>query len=123
MSPKEQNVTSGREAIAWARSSTSSGVTHTGQPGPCTSSMAGGSTSSIPYLTIVCVWPPHTSMIVHGRVTRASIARTSFATVAPSRYSSRNFIEFPELLHAGQEIEHAPGFIVVDARQGHSNMY
>lgn len=34
MSPKEQKITSGREAISSALSITSSGVTHTGQPGP-----------------------------------------------------------------------------------------
>ena len=37
MSPKEQKITSGRAAIAIALSISSSGVTHTGQPGPCTS--------------------------------------------------------------------------------------
>ncbi|MDH6574679.1 hypothetical protein P3T29_000294 [Kitasatospora sp. MAP5-34] len=34
MSPKEQKITSGREAISSALSITSSGVTQTGQPGP-----------------------------------------------------------------------------------------
>ncbi len=46
----------------------SSGVTHTGQPGPCTSVISGGSRSCKPNLTMVCVCPPQTSMIVHGRV-------------------------------------------------------
>jgi hypothetical protein len=66
MSPNEQNVTSGREAMAWARSIVSRAVTHTGQPGPCTSSSPAGKTRSMPYLTMVCVWPPHTSMMVQG---------------------------------------------------------
>jgi len=34
MSPNEQKMTSGRAAMARALSMTSSGVTHTGQPGP-----------------------------------------------------------------------------------------
>ena len=33
MSPKEQKITSGREAMAWARSIISSDVTHTGTTG------------------------------------------------------------------------------------------
>ena len=43
MSPKEQKITSGRDAISSALSINSSGVTQTGQPGPCTSSISGGS--------------------------------------------------------------------------------
>jgi hypothetical protein len=34
MSPNEQKITSGRRAIASPRSIISTGVTHTGQPGP-----------------------------------------------------------------------------------------
>ncbi len=37
MSPKQQKMTSGRGAMCTALSISSSGVTHTGQPGPCTS--------------------------------------------------------------------------------------
>jgi hypothetical protein len=48
MSPNEQKTTSGRAAIACARSIISSEVTQTGQPGPWTSSIAGGSIASIP---------------------------------------------------------------------------
>ena len=40
MSPKEQKMTSGRAAIASALSMISSGVTHTGQPGPWISSIS-----------------------------------------------------------------------------------
>src|SRR5262252_11159573 len=123
MSPNEQNVTPGRDAIACARSSVSSAVTQTGQPGPCTSSMAWGSTSSMPYLTIVCVWPPHTSMIVQGRVTLRSMAYTSFRTARASRNSSRYFIEFPQLLHRVQKLEHAARLGLVDLGEGKADMH
>jgi hypothetical protein len=92
MSPNEQKMTSGREAIAWARSIISSEVTHTGQPGPWSSSTSEGRTWSIPYLTMVWVWPPQTSMSVHGRVTAWRMARTIRSAASPSRYSSTNFI-------------------------------
>ena len=59
MSPNEQKMTSGREAIRIALSICSIGVTHTGQPGPCTSVISGGSKSSMPNLTMECVCPPH----------------------------------------------------------------
>src|ERR1700722_16530504 len=49
----------------------------------------------MPYLTIVCVWPPHTSMIVHGRVTIRAIAVASFRADSASRYSSRYFMPAP----------------------------
>ena len=74
MSPNEQKVTSGRAAIASARSIASSGVTHTGQPGPCTSETSGGKSSSMPKRTIAWVCPPQTSITVHRRVTSARIA-------------------------------------------------
>ncbi len=48
MSPKEHTMASGRFAIAMASSINASGVTQTGQPGPCTSSTCGGSSWSIP---------------------------------------------------------------------------
>jgi hypothetical protein len=48
MSPNDVKITPGRDAMAWARSIVSSGVTHTGQPGPCTSSISGGSMRSSP---------------------------------------------------------------------------
>ena len=92
MSPNEQKITSGREAIAMALSIISSGVTHTGQPGPCTSSIPGGRSSSMPYLTIVCVCPPQTSMMVHGLVVTARRACRSLLAAAGSRYSSRYFM-------------------------------
>ena len=68
MSPNEQKTTLGREAISIAFSISSSGVTHTGQPGPCTSRTCGGSSSSTPNLTMAWVCPPQTSISVHGRV-------------------------------------------------------
>ena len=43
MSPNEQKITSGREAISSALSMTSSGVTQTGHPGPWIISMVSGS--------------------------------------------------------------------------------
>src|SRR5664280_2067337 len=43
MSPNEQKITSGRLAMSWALSIISRGVTQTGQPGPCTSSISCGS--------------------------------------------------------------------------------
>ena len=92
MSPNEQKMTSGREAMAWARSIISSAVTQTGQPGPWTSSSSGGRIPSIPYLTMVCVWPPQTSMIVQGRVTVRAIAVGQLRAASPSRYSSRYFM-------------------------------
>jgi hypothetical protein len=48
-------MTSGREAIAWARSIISSEVTQTGQPGPWTNSISGGRIRSIPYFTMLWV--------------------------------------------------------------------
>ena len=77
MSPNEQKVTSGREAIASARSISSSGVTQTGQPGPWTRRTADGSSSSMPNLRIEWVWPPQTSISVQGRVTVAWMLRTT----------------------------------------------
>ena len=68
MSPNEQKMTSGIDAISIAFSMSSSGVTHTGHPGPCTSVTVSGRSSSTPNFTMACVWPPHTSMSVQGRV-------------------------------------------------------
>src|SRR5262245_36375222 len=114
MSPNEQKMTPGRDAISKARSISSSGVTHTGQPGPWTSDTCGGSSSSSPCRTTECVCPPHTSMSTHGRVTLARIVSQRRATTVGSRYSSRNFtaavrfgfgvIELADLL---QQREHA----------------
>ena len=76
-------ITPGRAAMAWALSICSSGVTHTGQPGPCTSSISSGSRRSTPCLTIECVCPPHTSMSVHGRVVTRAISPRILARHAP----------------------------------------
>jgi hypothetical protein len=75
ISPKEQKITSGREAISIALSMSSTGVTQTGQPGPCTRVISLGSSSSIPNLMIAWVWPPQISMIVQGLVTIWAIRR------------------------------------------------
>ena len=48
MSPNEVKMTSGKAAMACARSMVSSAVTQTGQPGPCTSSTSGGKMRSMP---------------------------------------------------------------------------
>jgi hypothetical protein len=48
MSPNEQKITPGWEAISSALSIISSGVTQTGQPGPWIISIPSGSSWSIP---------------------------------------------------------------------------
>jgi len=90
MSPKLQKITSGREAMATALSTSSTGVTHTGQPGPWMRRISGGSSSSMPKRTMLWVWPPHTSMMAQGRVTRARMASIQGRAAAASRYSSTN---------------------------------
>src|ERR1041385_1586467 len=92
MSPKEHRIASGRPAMAMARSMVATGVTHTGHPGPCTSSTSAGSRRSIPWRISVWVWPPQTSMSVHGLVTVARISPSSRRAIRPSRYSSTNLI-------------------------------
>ena len=69
MSPKEVKITSGRAAMARARSMVSSGVTQTGQPGPWTRVISSGSSWSMPWRMMAWVWPPQISMMVQGRVT------------------------------------------------------
>src|SRR5215469_9129880 len=93
MSPNEQKITSGRHEIDTALSINSSGVTHTGHPGPWTSVTSFGSRSSSPLFTMVCVCPPQTSMIVQGRVTFWRMACASFSAAFESRYSLRNFTD------------------------------
>src|SRR6478752_159503 len=66
-SPKVVKITPGVSASATQSSTRPMGNTHTGQPGPCTSSMASGSMVSIPNLKIACVCPPQTSMMDRGR--------------------------------------------------------
>src|SRR5947209_9232597 len=68
------------------------GVTQTGQPGPCTSSMCLASSSSSPYRRIVCVWPPQISMSTHGCVVAPAIFRARARAMRASRYSSMYFI-------------------------------
>ena len=48
MSPKQVKITPGSRAIAIPSSTRPIGITHTGQPGPCTSSTFSGSRSSTP---------------------------------------------------------------------------
>ena len=50
MSPKQVKITSGLRAMAMPSSRRPIGMTHTGQPGPCTSSTLAGRRSSMPYL-------------------------------------------------------------------------
>src|SRR4051794_23886038 len=110
ISPKEQKITSERRAMAWARSMVSSGVTQTGQPGPCASSISPGSRRSSPYFTMEWVWPPQTSMRTQGRETVRQISSSSLRASAASRYSSRCFIE---VSHVGEELEGAGGLVGV----------
>ena len=49
MSPKEVKMTPGFLATAMASSTRPMGITHTGQPGPWTSSTEAGSTCSMPW--------------------------------------------------------------------------
>ena len=88
-------MTSLREAIAIALSMISRGVTQTGQPGPCTSVSPGGRRDSMPYLTIVCVWPPQISITVQVRVVIRCIISAVFFAASPSRYSSMNLMIHP----------------------------
>src|SRR6266576_845550 len=123
MSPNEQKIASGRFAMATALSINSIGVTHTGHPGPCTSAISFGSRSSKPLLTMVCVWPPQISMIVHGHVTFLQIAPTSCSAAFWSRYSLMSFTEF--LLHGAhffQNPEAALGSILIDDTDGESHV-
>ena len=50
MSPKQVKITPGSWASAMPSSTRPMGITHTGQPGPWTSSTLAGSRSSMPYL-------------------------------------------------------------------------
>ena len=50
MSPKHVKITPGCLASAMPSSTRPIGITHTGHPGPCTSSTFSGSRSSMPYL-------------------------------------------------------------------------
>src|SRR5208283_4291249 len=97
MSPNVAKMTPGRAAIAIAVSSVSSGVTQTGQPGPCTSSTSAGKARSIPNFIRLWVCPPQTSISVHGLVTVRRICSRSTRAGPAERYSSRYFKERPSL--------------------------
>ena len=102
ISPNEQKMTPGSDAMATARSMSSTDVTQTGHPGPWRSVMWAGKSSSSPNRTIACVWPPHTSMIVHGLLAIDRMASTYRLASSASRYSSRCFMAFAEALdHRG----------------------
>src|SRR5271157_3720839 len=75
-----------------ALSTTSSGVTQTGQPGPCTSSIWGGIRVSMPYRIRVWVCPPQISIRTHGRVVLRSNAARRARAILASRYSSMCFM-------------------------------
>ena len=92
MSPNEQKITSGRAAMASARSIISSGVTQTGQPGPWISSISSGSSWSMPLRMIEWVCPPQTSMSAHGRVAAA-------LDLVSRRARERRVAELVEVLH------------------------
>src|SRR4051812_17663718 len=100
---------------------------------------------------MVCVCPPHTSMMTHGRVAARPIARASVSAAAASRYSSMNFIpaapsvlgrrgsrrawsrwlggslalpnEFVELSEFFQEGEHPVGLGFVQSGEGEADMH
>src|SRR5579872_5961030 len=115
MSPNEQKITSGRLAMATALSINSMGVTHTGQPGPCTRVISRGSRSSRPLLTMVWVWPPQISMMVHGRVTFFRIADASCSAAFGSRYSLTNFTELLfYVAHLLQVFKYSHGFFFIN---------
>src|ERR1700739_4746688 len=123
MSPNEQKMTSSRAAMATALSISSIGVTHTGHPGPCTKLISRGNKSSRPLLTMVWVWPPQISMMVHGRVTFWRIAPASCSAAFWSRYSLRNFTEFLfQSAHLLKVLEDALGFVLVDDADGEAHV-
>jgi len=70
-------MTSGRLAISSALSMISSGVTHTGQPGPWIISTPSGSSWSMPCRMIEWVCPPQTSIIAQCWVVTAWIWSSS----------------------------------------------
>src|SRR5581483_6844414 len=92
--------------------------TQTGQPGPRTRRSPSGSMRSMPLRIRVCVWPPHTSMIVHGRVTVATISARRRRASCGSRYSSTYFIA--PLLGRGllQEAEDALCLLGIEPANG-----
>ena len=92
MSPKEQKITSGRAAISIGLVDQFQRRDADRAAGTVHQFDLRGSSSSMPYLTIVWVWPPQISMIVQGRVVTRWIAYLSFCAAAPSRYSSWNFM-------------------------------
>src|ERR1700754_117922 len=95
MSPNEQKTTPGCDAISSALSMISSGVTHTGHPGPWIISMVSGSSWSMPCRMIECVWPPHTSMIDQRLLVAVLIWSISLPARSGSLNSSRYFMASP----------------------------
>src|ERR1039458_6562532 len=103
MSPNEQKMTTGVQTWALPISIIARGVTHTGHPGPCTSSTPSGRSWSSPFLTMEWVWPPQTSISTQGRVWMRRISATILAATSPSRYSSRYFIAVAPLGRRDQD--------------------
>ena len=95
MSPNEQKITSGRDAISSALSMISSGVTQTGQPGPWIISIVSGSNWSMPCRMIECVWPPQTSMIAQRWLVVGLDLVDELAGQSGSLNSSRYFMTSP----------------------------
>src|SRR4051812_17590717 len=118
MSPNEQKMTFPSAATASARSICSSGVTHTGQPGPWMTRTFPGNSRSMPLRMSVCVCPPHTSMTDHGRVAVRAIEATSARARSGSRYSSRYFMVVPQLAHLAQHFKQALGLGGVEPADG-----
>ena len=132
-------MTSGRPAISIALSTYSTGVTQTGQPGPWTSVTPSGSSASMPKRTMAWVWPPQTSISVHGRVTVLRDRLGQAPGRSGSRYSSRNFMaasssassSVADLAQVGEDprrlglVDHGDGeadmdqHMVADRRLGH----
>src|SRR5215468_92816 len=102
-------VTSGRLASAIALSMVSRGVTHTGHPGPCTSSNPSGRSSSRPYRMMVWVWPPQISISTQGQVQESAIWEATARAMCPSRYSSMYFMQAPTLKMTVVRHEHWDG--------------
>ena len=108
MSPKEQKITSGREAISRALSMTSSGVTQTGQPGPWINSTSSGRSWSMPCRMMVWVCPPQTSIRAQGRVTVAWMSSSSRRASSGSWNSSMYFTDSSRAPSSATAVPHGP---------------
>ena len=95
MSPKQVRMTSSRSAIAMPSSTRPIGITHTGQPGPCTSSIVLGQVV-LHAVAVDGVGVPAAhlhELVVPARLAqRGDLARRAPAASSASRNSSTNFI-------------------------------